>query len=287
MMMGRAIKHGVGAARTNLGAVTWQWVASLLASVPFALVGAFVVNRHFSSSLSAETFAAGLDPELAAELWLERGDELALLGPMFVGALAFWVALTAFMKAAILAAVASETPMRTGELLAAGGRGFGRLMRLFPLGAAFSAVIVGASAFGLTKLHGVVTEDWVSEKGVFFLRLVVFGLVLLILSWTNGAYDLMKVEAVAKGEHRARWAFWRGLVAAARGPGRLLAVYLPFAIIAVVVTFVVSLIDVRISRTGYAVVAAGFLMQQGVAFVRAYLSVALAGAEVALLSRAP
>jgi hypothetical protein len=283
--MGGAIRQGIDAARTNLAAVTWQWLASLLASLPFALVAAFIVDRHFSKSLASEVFAARLDVVLGAELVLERADEIAVLGPMLAGALVFCGALTAFMKAAILSAVAADRPMRTGELLAAGGRGFGRLVRLFPLGVIFMVLVVGVVGGGLFKLHGSMTEHWISEQGVIFTRLGTLAVVLLLLSWTNGAYDLMRVEAVAKGEHRARYAFWRGLVAAVRRPFALLSVYLPFAAFAVIVTLVASLVDVRISRTSFAVVVAGFVFQQAIAYIRAWLSVALAGAEVQLLSR--
>ena len=58
-----------------------------------------------------------------------------------------------------------------------------------------------------------------------------------------------------------------------------------FVVVAVVVTLAASLIDVRLARTGAVTIAAAFVLQQATAYVRAFVSVALAGAEVTMSSR--
>lgn len=278
-------RRGVAAARENLAAVTWRYVASLVSALPLALAFAATVDGYFASSLEAERFAARLDPQLWAELGLDRGDAFAQFGPLVLGAIVFWVAVSAFLTGGVLSTVTADVPLRTNELFAAGGRGFGRLMRLFPLGAGFTALVVGVVAGALMFLHKKGTEDWVWEKGVVATRLVCLVLIAVVAAWANGAYDLMKVEAVARGEHRARYAFWAGLVAAVRAPRRLLSVYLPFVAAAVLGTLLVSLVDVRIARTNMGWIALAFVLQQGAAYFRAFTSVALAGAEVRLMAR--
>ncbi len=279
-------RRGVSAARENLAAVTWRYVASFFSALPLALAFGAIVDGYFASSLEAERFAEGVDLQLWAELLFDRGDALAVFAPLVLGASIFWIAVSTFLTGGVLATVHADVPLRTNELFAAGGRGFGRLMRLFPLGAGFTAVVVGVVAGGLTFLHNEGTEDWVSEKGVVATRLVCLAVIALVAAWANAAYDLMKVEAVTRGEHRARYAFVRGVAAAARSPLRVLAVYLPFVFAALIVTLLVSLIDVRIARTNGVWVFVAFALQQGVAYFRAFTSVALAGAEVRLTARA-
>lgn len=278
-------RRGLASARENLAAVTWRYVASFVAALPVALAFGALVDGYFASSLEAERFAAGLDVQLWAELLFDRADALALFGPMLLGGLVFWVAISAFLTGGVLSTVNADVPLRTNELFAAGGRGFGRLMRLFPLGVGFSLLVVGVVGALVMLGQKKLTEDWVSEQGVALTRWLGFFVIGLVLSWANGAYDLMKVEAVTRGEHRARYAFVRGVAAAARSPLRVLGVYLPFVVLAVVVTLLFSLVDVRIARTNAGLVVLAFVLQQIAAFVRSFLSVALAGAEVRLMAR--
>lgn len=282
---GAVVRAGVAAAWANLGAVTWRYVASLVSALPFALAFGLVVDGYFAKSLTAETFAAGVDLVLLVEFALANKDALVALVPVLAGGVILWSAISAFLTGGVLSTVAADHPLRTNELFAAGGRGFGRLMRLLPFGAVFTVVALVLPAVGLFALHHEVTESWVSERGVVATRLAVLLLVVLLFAWANGAYDLMKVEAVAHGEHRARYAFWRGLVRAAKAPISLVVVYLAFVVVAVVVTLAASLIDVRLARTGAVTIAAAFVLQQATAYVRAFVSVALAGAEVTMSSR--
>lgn len=279
--LGAALSRGARAARQNLGAVTWTYLASLLSALPLAIGAGVVVFSSYGKSLEAEAFAARLDPMLIAEFLRARGDALLVYAPLIAGAMIFWGGLSAFLSGAVIMAVSSEVPARTGEFFSGGGRVFGRLLRLVLFGLPFTLAAVGAIGAGVYFLSEWMIEDWVSEKGVIAIKLLSLAVTAFVLAWINGAYDLMKVEAVAKGEHRARWAFWRGLRRAATHPFEVLGVYLPFVGIAIGLTIVSSLIDVRIARSSWLWVIVGLVLQQATAFARAALRVALAGAEVA------
>ncbi len=275
------ITKGVRAARANLGPVTWTYLASLLSALPLALGAGAIVFSSYGHSLEAGAFAARLEPMLMAEFLRARGEALMVYLPLIAGAMIFWGALSAFLAGAVIMAVSSEEPPRTGEFFSGGGRVFGRLLRLVLFGLPFTIVAVGAVGAGSSALGEWVVEDWASEKGVLVVRLFYVVVTMLVLAWVNGAYDLMRVEAVAKGEHRARWAFWRGLKRASKQPLGLLGVYLPFTGAAFALTIFASLVDVRITRTGWLWVIVGLLLQQVIAFARAWMRVALAAAEVA------
>lgn len=281
----RALTVGLQAVRRNLGPVTWTYLASLLSAFPLAVAAAFVVQRKFGSSLEAARFASGLDPELMMELVKESSGALLVFVPLIAGAMLFWGGLSAFLTGAVLLAVGSEEPPRTGEFFSGGGRVFGRLLRLVLFGLPFAGLVTGLVGAGVVALSDWMAEDWVSEKGVIAVRLGSLLVIGLTLAWANAAYDLMKVEAVAKGEHRARYAFARGLKRAVRHPIELLALYLPFVVAALLVTVCSSLVDVRIPRSSWFLVLVGLLLQQGTAFFRAVLRVGLAGAEVAYVRR--
>jgi hypothetical protein len=269
------------AARLNVGAVTWTYLASLMLALPLAIGAGTVVSSKFGRSLEATAFAARLDASLLAEFVRSQGDALLSYAPMLAGAMIFWGALTAFFSGAVIMAVSAEEAPLTGAFFSGGGRVFGRLLRLVLLGLGFTVVTVGAVGAGIWFLAEWAIEDWISEKSVMAVRVGCVLLTALALAWVNGAYDLMKVEAVAKGEHRARWAFWRGLRRAARHPLELLRVYLPFVGAGLVLTVLSSLLDVQIARSSWLWVIVGIVLQQATAFARAMLRVGLAAAEVA------
>lgn len=281
----RALSVGLQAARRNLGPIVWTYLASLLSAFPLALAAGFIVQRRFGSSLEAARFATGLDPQLMMEMVMAEKASLAVFVPLIAGAMLFWGAMSAFLSGAVLLAVGAEAPPRTGELFSGGGRVFGRLLRLILFGVPFAALVTGLVGAGIFALTDWMAEDWVSEKGVLAVRVGSLLVVGLALAWSNGAYDLMKVEAVAKGEHRARYAFVRGLKRALVHPLELMAVYLPFVVAAIAVTVVSSLLDVRIPRSSWILLVVGLLLQQGTAFFRAAVRVGLFGAEVAYVRR--
>jgi hypothetical protein len=276
----RALARGIRAARINLGPVTWTYLTSLLSAFPLAFGAGVMVHQTYGHSLEAVAFASRLDVSLMAEFLRARGDGLAVYAPLIGGAMLFWCAVSAFLTGAVIMAVSSDEPPRTGDFFSGGGRVFGRLLRLVLFALPFTIVVVGAVGAGAHYLSEWIVEDWVSEKGVITVKLLSVGLTALVLAWVNGAYDLMKVESVAKGEHRARWAFWRGLKRAATHPLQLFAIYLPFVATAIVLTILSSLLDVQLARSSWIMVIVGVILQQGTAFARAALRVGLAAAEV-------
>lgn len=276
-----AIGAGASAAGRNPGVVIWSWVGSLLVALPPALAAGWLVHDRVGASLVHDTFAQGADAQLWLELLRERGTAVAALIPYLVGAVLSWAVVAAFLGGAIISAVSAEEPPRTADLLSGGGRVFGRMIRLMFLGLPLVALVAGGAGFALFRGLAWLTEGWRSEPAVFGARAVAVLALLGAGAWAAAAYDLMKVEAVAKGEHRARYAFARGLESAVRRPLALLGLYLPFAAGILGITLAASLLDVRLPRSGWVMVAVGVLLQQAVALSRAWLRVAVAGAEVA------
>lgn len=279
----RAVRAGLRAPWRNLTPAIWTYVFGALASLPVALAGAFLVHERLSRSLSAGDFAARIDPVLVAELLSEQGEGVRGLLPVFIGTLAFWLAISTYLSGATLSAVTRSEGPRTGEFFAEGGRVFGRLLRLLCLAIPFVALVVGAPTFFLAKALKAITEDWISEQAVVAAKLSLALVVAIILAWASGASDLMRIEAVARGERRARYAFVRGLFRAGRHPVALLVVVTPFAVMSIGITIAFSLVDIEIGRSSWVAIAAGFVFQQGIAFARALLRVGLLAATVALV----
>jgi hypothetical protein len=276
-----AIKHGLRAALRHYPAAVWTYVLVSLGALPVAVALGALVQQRYGDSLDAGAFARALEPLLVTELAIREERALGMIAFMLGGTVFLWAIVSTFLAGATINAVSRAEQTRTGEFFAGGGRVFGRLMRLLPLALPFSLLAVGLPAFLLNKLATSIIRDLASDRGAVLVRWATIAIALVLLAWTSGAYDLMRVEAVARGEHRARYAFWRGLMRAVKRPLSVLALSSSFGVAGVALTLLVSLGDVELSRSGWFAIVIGFLLQQAIAFVRALLRVGLAGAEVA------
>jgi hypothetical protein len=272
---------GLRAGLRHRTAAIWTYVAVAAASIPFAFVAGYIAQDRFAHSAAAESFARHLDPVMMFELVRAQLVGVDALLPGLGGALVLWCLISTYAYGATLSVVSRVDPARTSDFFSAGGRAFGRLLRLLAFGMSFVILATGLVTWGLYKMSVLITEDWVSEKGVLVFRLGATAIGLLVFVWASGAYDFMRVEAVARGEHRARYAFVRGVARAVRHPIAVLVVELPFALGAVLLTVLASLVDVHVARSSWFMIILVFLFQQLVAFARALIKVSLAGAEVA------
>jgi hypothetical protein len=277
------IKSGIGVAARRLGPATWVYLVSLISTLPAALAIAWLADRHLGASPAGDAALGGLSIGMIVELWATQRASLEPLVPLALGASILTVALSAFFDGAVIAAAAAEGPLRTGDFYAGGGRVLGRMLRLLTFNVPFVLGAAGGSAFGLSKAFGAITKDWIDEPAVFFTGAAGVALWLILIAWIKGASDLMKVEAVAKGEHRARWAFARGLGRAVRHPLQLLLANVPFLGLALAITLGSLVVDRGLDRSADEGIVLGLLLQQGTAFVRAVLEVGLMGAMVALV----
>jgi hypothetical protein len=282
-----SIRLGLRTGVANRTAAVWTYVTTLAAALPPAVIAGVVIHSRLGHSLSNGEFAKHLDPILWVQLVRDRGPGVEAIIPAFIGGLVLWAIVTTYTAGAIISAVSRSEPVRSGEFFGSGGRVFGRLMRLLSLGLPFVLLLTGLSAFGLYKGTNWLTENFISEKAVLGIRIASVILGALVFSWASGAYDFMKVEAVARGEHRARYAFVRGLSRAARAPIPVLFITVPFAGTAALATIVWSLADAHLSRSSWLLFAIGLLAQQAVVFFRALVKLSLFGAEVAFVMLAP
>lgn len=280
----RAVMLGIRVGTTNRAATTWAYVAVAGVSLPIGLVVGGIVQERFGFSLAASDLVRRADPMLVLELWRDRRHALETLAPLLIGTVIVWTVLSTYLAGAILASVARADRARTGEFFAGGGRVFGRLLRLLALGLPFVLLAGGLPSFGLYKVVNVATENMVSEKAVFALRLITLFLALAFIGWASGAYDLMRIEAVARGEHRARYAFVRGLFRAARHPFALVSVAVPFALAVLMITVIGYLIEVHVVTGSWVLIWIMIVLEQAIAYFRALLRVSLAASEVALVS---
>jgi hypothetical protein len=278
-----SIRLGVRVGLGNKLAAIWMYVATCAASLPFAIGAAAIIQARLGHSLSALDFARRLDPILWAELLRRDRSSLLALVPVLIGSLVAWTLVSTYLSGAIIGAATRSEPSPSSELWGAGGRAFGRLLRLIALGLPFVVLIAGGAGYGLFKSIEALTGDWVSEKSVLLVRCsgtVVFAVVFL---WASGAYDLMRVEAVARGEHRARHAFVRGLLRALRAPHAVLLIQAPFALLATAITVLWSVLDARLPRASWPLLLVGLIVQQAMVFARSVIKIALLGSEVAFV----
>src|SRR5205823_988972 len=99
----------------------------------------------------ANDFAAGLDPVLFAQLIREKGPALSTLIPILIGSLLSWALISTYSAGAILSAVSRADPSRTGDYFSAGGRVFGRLLRLMLFGLPFELLLTGLAIYTAYK----------------------------------------------------------------------------------------------------------------------------------------
>lgn len=278
----RLLRGGVRGALRCWPAAVWLYVATAIVAMPFALGIGAVFQDHLASSLDAKLYAAGDQPAAGLAVLIAEDSGLrAMIVVLFAIIVLFAIAST-YLTGATIAAVSRQQPTSTHDLYTGGGRVFGRLLRLLSLAAPFWIAVVGLACFGLFKGVQAMVRDWVSEPGVLAARLIAVALGAAVIFWTSGAYDLMRVEAVARGEHRARFAFWRGLMRALRRPLAPLLIAGGFGLLMVLVTLLWSLIDARLSRASFLWIAIGFLFQQAIAFARAFLRVSALASAVEL-----
>lgn len=274
---------GLRVAGRRLGVVTWIYVVSVFAALPFGLAFGFLADRSFSASAVGAALLTEAPMDLLLEWLRAERSAFSLFVPFGVGVLLSMLGWSAFFDGAVVAAVANEGPVRTGDFYSGGGRVFGRMLRLLVFGLPFTCAITGGAGALLYFGERRLTEGWVDERAVFGVQVAALVLLLIVLSWCKGAHDLMKVEAVAKGEHRARWAFVRGAARALVAPHRVLLANLPFLLAGTFLSGLAFTVDPLIPRLEPQGIAAGFALGQGVAFSRAYLEVAMTAVMVRLV----
>jgi hypothetical protein len=243
----------------------------MLIALPVAIGVFSMVLTHIGHSFDADTFARSLDPVRTYAMLLAYKKGTALLLPALGGQVLLWAVVSTYATGATLSAVHGESKTSTHELLEGGGRVFGRMLRLLALSAPLWLLIVGGIGYCLYWSVGELTKDWISEQGVVFARLVAVAIAGVVVCWATGACDLMRVEAVARDERRARVAFVRGLLRALKRPISLIALAAPFVLGGALVTVLFSLLDVRIERNGAFTIAMGLLLQQSIVFLRLLL----------------
>lgn len=279
------VRLGVQSGLRHVRVALWCYVLTSMLVLPVMLAVGAAVHGYVGHSLSAGRFAEGVDAFLIGGLLRDRAPALMAMVPVLLGVLVLFAGLSVFSSGAILTAVQRATPMPTAALFAAGGRHFWRLVRLAFFGLPFCALLVGIPAVIATKIVGRLVEDSVSEVGTLAARATLVAFVALVFAFANAVYDLMRVEAVVGDEPRARWAFVMGVVRGFSNPWRLMKTYLPFAIVAVGLTVLGSLLDARFARTSAGAIVLGVVLQQFVTFSRTMIRIGLAGAEVALTRR--
>lgn len=277
-----AIRAGIAGALRVWPAAVWLYLVTAFSALPVFLAVAALVFEGTARMAEAAEVATGFDPVLLYSLLLRNRSAVYTVIPMFAGVVILWVVGTTYLSGATIAAVSRRDGTSTHELMTGGGRVFGRLLRLLMFGGPFWVIVVGASAYGLYQGTEWLARDLLSERGAFFLRAGAAALALLIIVWTSGALDQMRVEAVARGEHRARYAFWRGLHRAVLHPWIIFRTTFVFTATMVLITVLWSLLEVHIPRSPQLLIALIFIVQQAIAFGRAFLRVATFAAAVDL-----
>lgn len=276
------MKSGVNAAIRCWPAAVLNYVATALISLPLALAVGYSFHTHLSASADADIYARGLDPTMILAVLTAKEAAAVALVVVVIGLVVLWGVASTYLTGATLAVLVTPRSTSAHDLYESGGRVFGRLMRLLGFSGPFWLLVVGLPSYGLYKGIEALTRDWASERAVLAARLAALGIAVLLLCWASTTCDLMRVEAVARGERRARFAFWRGLVRGAKKPFAPLSIAFIYTGAMVVVTLLHSLFDAHFARSSMVWIAVGFVLQQAVAFSRAFLRVAALGSAVDL-----
>lgn len=246
------------------------WIPTAVLAVPLWRLMA----EHLDASVYAAQWAQRLDVVMFADLMarIEPAGS-ALAGAGLCAALAL-VVLMPFQHAVLVTVARTDERLGTGELLRAGLREYGPMLRtlivaLIPLGLALALAGLAFKGVGRYAQHAIVESDvdhltWAVD-GLAAL-LVVFALAGIEAGRARFAYDPRRRSALK--------AWWRGFKLVLFDPLRGLGVFLGIAVPALIVVAVLALARIETATAGGLGFLVGWLLVQALAAVLAWAHLA-------------
>jgi hypothetical protein len=245
----QAVRDGILRVSRAPAIMVSVWLMTLAVSLPLTVVVRQAIERQLGASLEAHKVADGADFDWIDEFQNQSSGVAATLTPAVIGfgavvanASAFldgeppplaiaaaavtYAACWMFLAGGIIDRYARDRAVGVNGFCAASGVFFFRFLRLG---------VLSAAVYGLlfTRVHpmlfdGVlndVTRDFTSERGVFFVRLALYGLFALMLAGCSLVFDYARVRAVVEDRRSMLGALLAALGFIRRNAGAVAGVY--------------------------------------------------------------
>jgi hypothetical protein len=258
--------------RAALRAAQWRpllllvligWIPTALLAVP--LWSALAEN--LDGSVHAAQWAQRLDVIMVADLL----DRIGLGGSALAGAgivaIAVLLLLMPFQHAVLVTAARTDERLGLGELLRAGLREYGPMLRmllvsLIPLGVALGLAALALKGLSKYAEHAILASD------VEHLGWAVYALAGLLLVFALAGIEAGRARFALDPRKRSAFlAWWRGFKLTFFNPLGGLGIFLGIAIPALIVVAALCLVRVEISTAGGLGFVAGWLIVQLVAAI--------------------
>ena len=238
--------------------VVLGWIPTALLAVPLWRVMA----ENLDGSVHAAQWARQVDVVMLADLMgrIHRGSS-ALSGAAIAAATVFAL-LMPFQHAVLVTAARTDERLRMGELLHAGLREYGPMLRmlfvsLIPLGLALAVALLAFKGVGKFSEHAIVESDvdslsWTAD-------LLAGGLLVLALAGIEAGRARLAIDPRRRS---AFMAWWRGFKLVLFNPLPGLGIFLGISIPALIAVAALSLVRVQIDTASGPGLIAGWLVVQ-------------------------
>ena len=225
------------------------YLLTLLAALPLALSLRDTLQENLGSSLAAGEAADGVN----YDWWQEFTGQATGLGttftPTIIGfattldsvsglldgralntqvawALAFYAAAWVFVSGGVLDRYARGRPVGVYAFFAASGTFFFRFIRLGIIAAlAYWFLFVNVHGWLFAKWYTNVTRDLAVERTVFFWRVLMYAIFIVLLATVTLVLDYAKIRAVVEDRRSMTGALVAALRFISRNPARVLGLY--------------------------------------------------------------
>jgi len=246
------------------------WIPTALLAVPLWRLMA----ENLDASVPAAQWAQHLDVAMFAD-FLARIKPAggALAGAGLSAALALLL-LMPFQHAVLVTCARTDQRLGLGELLHAGLREYGPMLRmlfvsLIPLGLALGAAALAFKGLGRFARHAIVEAD------VDHLAWTIDAVAAVLLVFALASIEAGRARfAVDPRRRSALRAWWRGFKLVLLDPLRGLGVFLGIAVPALIVVLVLAVVRAEIATASAAGFAAGWLIVQALAAVMSWAHLA-------------
>lgn len=287
------------------------WLLTVLAALPVTVVLGNSLQRSFGRTLAAEPMAEGFDgtwygeyrgsakgiektfdPTLAGvggvlanlEAWA-NGSTIEQFTGLIGVALLFAVVWALFLGGAIERYAFVDGPRGIAAILNAGGRYWGRFVRL--------AVLSGAVYYGVYRLHLWLMDvlegqlvDVTEETRAMWTTLALYAGTALLLVLVRACFDYAKIAIVIENRRSALLSAVQGVAFVMTHPIATIVVVLLIAVIAAAPLALYTWLRPAVVTPGWSGVIYAVLVGQAWMFTRLTLRLTLLGAQTALYQSA-
>lgn len=238
-----AWREGIGRVNRAPGLLLGVWLATLLVSLPLALVLRQEIAAHLGSSLAADAAARGVNFDWWQEFSAQASGLATTFRPTIIGfgavldnlsamadneprplavvlAAGAYLVLWLFLSGGLIDRYARDRPTHTHGFFAASGTYFCRFLRLgLVMGAAYGLLFGVVHGWLFGRVYARLTRDLPVERTAFLVRVALYAVFGLLVVACNLVFDYAKVRAVVedrRGMIGAVLAAWR-FVARSRG----------------------------------------------------------------------